>query len=137
MGVNEPVSVAIEFVERLNRRDFEALARLMSSDHHLFPGGDHVIAGRENARASLSEYAASWPDFQIHIAEIYLAGETVVMVGRTTGSCAGLSRESEICETRIYAARVADGRVTEFRHLDDTPETRGVLGLAAARKITG
>lgn len=130
------VSVAVAFVERLNRRNFDSLHELMPSDHRLFPGGGEIITGREKAREALSEYVSSWPDFQIHIADIYLVDKSVIMIGRTTGSCADTPRGVEIRDRRIYVARVEDGRVAEFHHLDDTDQIRKELGVSPDRRIT-
>ena len=88
MPLERPVNLAIEYVERLNRRDFTGLAEVMSPDHRLLPGGKDVVLGRAAACKSLSGYVSSWPEFQIHISDVYLIGNTVALVARTTGSCA-------------------------------------------------
>jgi hypothetical protein len=130
------VSLAVTFVERLNRREFDGLLKLMPPDHRLFPGGGEIITGREKAREALSGYVSSWPDFQIHIADVYLVDDSVVMIGRTTGSCTDTPKGVEIRERRIYVAKIEDGRVAEFHHLDDTDQIRKELGVSPERKIT-
>jgi hypothetical protein len=137
MGSDTAASVAIKFVERLNRRDVDGLVELMSPDHRLCPGGEEALTGPEEAREGLSAYVSSWPEFQIHIADVYVIDNTVVLVGRTTGSCAGLSREDEIRERRLYVAKIVNGLVAEFRHYaEDTAQVRSYLGATPATKIT-
>jgi hypothetical protein len=136
MDSEDSVSIAIKFVELLNRRKLGELTKLMPPDHKLYPGGETVIAGREKARESLSSYVSEWPEFQIHISDIYSIENRVVFVARTTCSCEQTSRASEIRQRRIYIAKVEKGLVSEFRHLDDTDQVRHEFGVAPEKKIT-
>ncbi|KPL10655.1 hypothetical protein AMJ71_02440 [candidate division TA06 bacterium SM1_40] len=136
MSSDSPVDVGIRFVESINRRDLDGLVALMPPDHKLFPGGGDVITGREKARDALSDYVSSWPEFQIHISDIYLVDNAVVMIGRTTGSCADTPKGIEIQERRIYVAKVEDGFVKEFHHLDDSDQVRKEFGVSAEKRIT-
>jgi hypothetical protein len=137
MTSERPVSLAIEYVERLNRRDFTGLAEIMSPEHRLLPGGKDVLLGRAAACESLSGYVSSWHEFQIHISDVHLIGSTVALVARTTGSCVQLSREEEIRDRRLYVAKVVNGLVDEFRYYEkDTPQLREALGVTLASRIT-
>ena len=131
------VDLGIEFVERLNRRDFEGLSRLMAPDFRLRPGGDEMIDGPEEAKEALVGYTEAWPEFQIHISDVHLVGNTVVMVGRTTGSCEELSRGEEIRDRRLYVAEVKNGLISMFRHIaEDTEEARRELGVSSDTRVT-
>jgi hypothetical protein len=137
MALERPVNLAVEYVERLNRRDFSGPAEIMSPDHRLLPGGKDVVLGRAAACKSLSGYVSSWPEFQIQISDVYLIGNTVALVARTTGSCVELSREQEIRDRRLYAAKLVNGLVEESRYLEeDTPRQREALGVTSASRIT-
>lgn len=137
MSSDSAVDIAIEFVEQLNRRDFGGLVDLMASDFQLFPGGEEVISGREKARDALAGYVSSWPDFQIHVSDVHLIENVVVIVGRTTGSCEQVPKGDEIRQRRLYVAKVENGLVTEFRHLpEDTDAIRKELGMSSDTRIT-
>ena len=137
MSSESPVNVAIKFVERFNRRDFDGLVELMSPDHRLLPGGKEVLIGPARARGALSGYVSSWPEFQIHISDVHLIGNTVILVARTTGSCVQLPRGDEIRKRRIYVASVADGLVDKFRYYEeDTSQLREALGMTSASRVT-
>jgi hypothetical protein len=137
MTSKRPVCLAIEYVERLNRRDFAGLTEIMSPDHRLLPGGKDVLLGRAAACRSLSGYVSSWPEFQIHISEVHLIGNTAALVARTTGSCAQPTREEEIRDRRLYVAKVVTGLVDEFRYYEkDGPQLREALGVTSASRIT-
>jgi len=92
MNSIRPIDLAIEFVERLNRRDFDGLTRIMAPNFRLGPGGDEIIDGPDESREALVGYTSAWPDFQIHISDVHVTGDTVVMVGRSTGSCENVPR---------------------------------------------
>ena len=137
MSSASPVDASIEFVERLNRRDFDGLAGLMTPDFRLRPGGDEVIHGPQESREALAGYVSAWPDFQIHISDVHLIDNAAVIVGRTTGSCEQVLRGDEIRQRRLYVAKVVDGLVSEFRHIaEDTEEAREELGVTSHTRIT-
>ncbi|MBN2542549.1 nuclear transport factor 2 family protein [bacterium] len=130
------ISIAIKFVEMLNRRDFDRLKELMPDDHKLFPGGDEIINGKEAACRELMEYTRLWQDFQIHISDVYLNYNNVIFIGRSTNSCEQVPSGVEIKTTRIYYAKVEDGLVAEFHHEDDNESNRRSLGVKPENKIT-
>jgi len=137
MSSVDAVDVAIEFVERLNRRDFEGLVGVMTPDFRLRPGGEEIIDGPDESREALVGYVSAWPDFQIHIADIHDVGNAIVMVGRTTGSCEQVPKGEEIRERRLYVAKIDDGLVSEFRHIaEDTDAARKELGIGPQTRIT-
>ncbi len=45
MSSVSPVDLGIEFVERLNRRDFDGLVGIMTPDFRLRPGREEIIDG--------------------------------------------------------------------------------------------
>ncbi len=131
------VDIAIEFVERRNRRDFDGLVGLMTPDFRLRPGGAEVISGQEKARDALVGYVSLWPEFQIHVSDVHQVNHTVIIVGRTTGSCEQTPRGVEIRQRRLYVAKVENGLVSEFRHLsEDTDAVRRDLGMSSQTRIT-
>jgi hypothetical protein len=137
MTSKRPVNLAIEYVEWLNRRNSSGLAEIKSPDHRLLPAGKDVLQGRAAASESLSGYVSSWPEFQIHISDVDLDGNTVALVARTTGSCVRLSRGEEVRDRRLYVAKDANGLVAEFRvYGEDTPPLREALGVTSVTKIT-
>ena len=137
MSSVSPVDLGIEFVERLNRRDFDGLVGIMAPDFRLRPGGDEIIDGPLEAKEALVDYTEAWPEFQIHISDVHLVDDAVVMIGRTTGSCEQMPKGDEIRERRLYVAKVEDGRVSEFRHIaQDTDAARKELGIGPQTRIT-
>lgn len=137
MNEKDPVEIAIHFIEKINRRDFDGLADLMSSDHKAMDEKGEENQGREKARNIIADYTMKYPEFQIHINEIFVKEGMVTIVGRSTGSCTGTSRRDEIRDRLLYTIKVENGHATEFQYaMDDTEERRAELGLADATKIT-
>ncbi|MCD6328447.1 nuclear transport factor 2 family protein [bacterium] len=137
MNSIRPIDLAIEFVERLNRRDFDGLIRIMAPNFRLGPGVDEIIDGPDESREALVGYTSAWPDFQIHISDVHVTGDTVVMVGRSTGSCENVPRGDEIREKRLYVAKMEGALVSEFRHIaEDTEAAREELGVGPNTRVT-
>ena len=86
--MSEPraIDVAFQFVEHINRRELEPLAELMAPDHRFVDLAGDVEEGRDVMRAGWAQYFARFPDYMIHISHFFVREDTVIFVGRTTGS---------------------------------------------------
>jgi hypothetical protein len=60
----------------------------------------------------------------------------VILVGRTTGSHLQQPRHIEIQDTIIWAARVENDQVAEWKLYYDNQENREALGASTETKIT-
>lgn len=137
MNQQNTVDIAVTFIEKINRRDFNGLLDTMSSDHKSFDEEGKVTAGSEKAMKMIADYITQWPDFQIHINDIYVNNENVIIIARTTGSCAETSCGTEIRKRLMYVLKVENGVVAEFHYaITDDDKTRGNLGIDSAIKIT-
>lgn len=83
-------------------------------------------------REAWAGYFSAFPDYMIHVSAFFTLADTVILVGRTTGSHLQLPRAVEFQESLIWAARIADDRVAEWRIYPDTPEARAELGIPTA-----
>jgi len=78
--------VAKEFVAAINQRNVEAICQLMTEDHTFIdPGGD-VYSGIDRMRQGWTEYYKMFPDYLIDISEVFVSGETVVLLGKASGT---------------------------------------------------
>lgn len=137
MGSKNPADIAIEFIEKINRRDFNGLLNIMSPKHMAVDAKGDGATGKENAMKMIRDYTIEWPDFQIYINDIYVDQDNVIIIGRTTGSCADTARAAEIKDRLIYALKVGDEFINEFRYaLEDNEKNRRELNLNSAEKIT-
>jgi ketosteroid isomerase-like protein len=130
MSETEVADLAFRFVERINRQDLDGLLMLMTDDHDLHVFGDHDLAGKEAQREGWRGYFDLCPDYMIHIREMYVVGDTAVIVGSTTGSHLDQPRLEEFRDPLIWTAKVRGGLVAKWALHHLTDENREKLGIA-------
>ena len=80
------LEIANKFIEAINRHNIEAIGELMSEDHTLVdPGGD-VNKGNEQMRQSWADYFRMFPDYKIDAPEFVVSGDTVILLGKASGT---------------------------------------------------
>ncbi|MDH3292155.1 MAG: nuclear transport factor 2 family protein [Gemmatimonadota bacterium] len=81
-----PLAVADAFVAAINAGEADGLASLMTPGHMFVDadGSEHV--GRDKMKAGWREYFESVPDFQIEISDRLETKNTVVLLGRASGT---------------------------------------------------
>lgn len=136
MTLQHPVDIALRFVEQINRQNLPGLVDLMTEDHTFIDLGGNIQRGREMMRQGWASYFDLCPDYMIHVAEVYLAGENVVLLGRTTGSHTRQPRYEEICQTLLWITAVTATQVARWQLVDDTAENRATWGAVPANQIT-
>ena len=108
----------------------------MSEDHRFVDLAGDAEYGRETMRQGWATYMNAFPQYMIHIGELFVVEDEVLMVGRTTGSHLGLPRLEEFRdEPVIWVARIGDGLVTEWRLHADTPHERAALGMTGEARL--
>ena len=58
-----PVETVLQFMDRINRRDVDALVELMTEDHVFIDSLGQSVRGREKMRAGWRGYYAFCPDY--------------------------------------------------------------------------
>lgn len=135
-GEDKLVDTALRFVEHINRLDLAGLVGLMPDDH-LFVD---LEGDRDEGRAAMcpgwAGYMRHWPEYMIHVGEIYVVGDEVILLGRTTGSHLELPRLQEFRdEPVIWVAKIRDGLVAEWRLYYVTDDNRATLGMTEATRV--
>jgi ketosteroid isomerase-like protein len=116
---------AVAFNEAINGRDLGALDELMTDDHTFVDSDGNVLAGRKRVLEAWEGFFEAFPDYRNEWARVMATGSTVIAVGRST-----CSTEPALDGPAIWAARTADGKVSEWRVYEDTPSNRIDLGIA-------
>lgn len=78
--------IANEFIEAINRHDIESIGGLMSEDHTFIDSGGDVYKGNEQMRHGWSHYFKMFPDYKIEAPEFVVSGDTVILLGRASGT---------------------------------------------------
>lgn len=135
MATQTPLDTAFQFVEHINRRDLKGLSSLMSDDHVFIDLSGEEHGNRDQLVEGWHNYFTQFPDYMIHLAEAFVLSNTVILVGRTTGSHSGQPRAEEFQGTIIWVAETHQGKLRSWTILDDTPDNRASLNLSSAERF--
>ncbi len=109
VDISELMLAALKFNEKINQRDLEGLAMLMTDDHTFIDNAGEVTQGKAAMKEGWREFFESYPDYRNVFNTITVRDDVVVMVGYSTCSYEPLKGPS------IWTARVHGGRVSEWR----------------------
>ena len=135
MTQDSPLDLAFQFVEFINRRDLDGLASLMADDHIFIDLSGEVHRDREALIDGWRSYFNQFPEYMIHLAEVYIFGDRVALVGRTTGSHTGQPRHEEFQGTVIWVAETHKGKLKRWQLVKDTLQNRASLALDSAQRF--
>jgi hypothetical protein len=83
---NNPIEIALAFVEKINAHDVAGLCELMPEDHVFIDSLGAVMAGREAMRQGWAGYFALFPDYQICIQKIFREDNFIALFGTAGGT---------------------------------------------------
>ena len=103
------MSVALRFNEKINERDLEGLAELMSEDHAFVDNDNTVTKGKDVMKKGWEQFFKAYPDCRNVFTSVTVQDEVVVMVGYSKCSFKPLDGPN------VWTARIRDGRIQEWR----------------------
>jgi ketosteroid isomerase-like protein len=119
------VETVLEFLERINQRDADKLAELMTEDHVFIDSLGHSVRGREQMRTGWRSYYAFCPDYWVSHEEIFQNGNMVAVFGSAGGTIAAngkLPPENKWRAAAAWLAVVENRLVKEWRvYADNKP----------------
>jgi ketosteroid isomerase-like protein len=124
-----PVGAVISFIDAINRGDVDALAELMTDDHHLDVFDEPPLVGRDANVEAWRGYAQAFPRYVIYPEHVAAQGSAVAVLGYATGSHLGLPDDEERALHLIWRAVVHEGRLSYWQLVEDTPQSRHACGL--------
>ena len=124
-------AVVLSFIDCINRLDLEGLVDLMTEDHELRILDEAPVVGRENNRRAWRGYFDAYPLYVVYPQRIADTGNSVAVLGTTTGSHLGLPDDEERKLTVLWVGQVRDGRLAVWSIVHDTLEARAAHGLDA------
>lgn len=126
MSPDDPKAVVARFNDFINARDVRGLTGLMAEDHVFIDSAGHRIVGVEACREAWEMFFAAFPDYRNELRRLEVRGEQVAVTGRSVCSDPRLEGPA------LWAARIVDGKVSEWRVHEDTESNRELLGLSGA-----
>ena len=125
-----PVETVLEFLQRINQRDADKLAELLTEDHVFTDSLGQTVRGREKMRAGWRGYYAFCPDYWVSHEEILANGNHVAVFGAAGGTVAVKGELPATNQWRIPAAWravVENGLVKEWRVYADNKPVYDIL----------
>ena len=128
------VETVLEFLDRINRRDVEKLAELMTEDHVFVDSLGQQIRGRAKVRSGWSGYYAICPDYWVSHNEVFQNGNTVAICGEAGGTiCANgrLTPERKWRTPAAWLAIVREGMVQKWQVYADNKPVYDILAASS------
>ena len=128
------VETALAFFERINERDANRLAELMTEDHVFIDAIGGEVRGREKMHAGWQGYYAMCPDYWVSHERIFANGREVAIFGEAGGTIAPdgkLLPENQWRTPAAWLVVVEDGLVKQWRVYADNKPVYDILAKAS------
>ena len=122
--------VVVSFIQAINQADLPGLTSLLSPTHKVLDLGGETFKGAEIMVKGWRGYLDENPNYRIFIRQIYASGDSVILIGHTTGSHLNLPEVVEFhSEGVIWIASVKEEKIVSWQILADTLENYNRLVL--------
>jgi uncharacterized protein (TIGR02246 family) len=130
----DPVEPINNFVSAINAHDLEALVSLMSEDHLFIDAFGESWKGRSTMRRAWRGYLEWFPDYTIVVEETFVNGNTVVMLGKASGTYTvdgNLPPENHWELPAAWKGVATDGEVSHWQVYADNQPVREIMSAGA------
>jgi ketosteroid isomerase-like protein len=130
-----PLETVERFVDRINGRDVEGIAALMTADHRFVDSLGSATVGQEVMREGWRQYFQMVPDYHINITRTFADGAEVALIGSAGGT---YSREGRLNPAdgwqtpAAWRVVVRDGLVAEWHVYADNEPIRQRMSRTSA-----
>jgi SnoaL-like domain len=97
----------------------------MTDDHTFIDTAGHAIRGKSMCLEAWRGFFTAFPDYRNIFDRLEVDHDRVAVVGRS--SCSDVRLDGPA----LWAAKVRDGKLAEWRVYEDTPTNRHKLGVAS------
>ena len=115
---SDPKSIALKFVEIINKGDSKELIKLQTEDFTLIDMEGDTYQGRDDWK----DYFTTYPKYKIRIQHILTSGNAIAIIGKTTGS--NIPPELEQKETVLWTAEIRNNQVAQWRIYSNIEEIK-------------
>jgi ketosteroid isomerase-like protein len=130
-----PIETVLHFLDRINQRDVDKLAELMTEDHVFTDSLGQSVRGREKMRAGWRSYYDTYcPDYRVSHEEIFHHGNLVAVFGSAGGTIAvdgKLPPENKWRTPAAWLAVVEKSLVKEWRVYADNKPVYDIMAKQA------
>lgn len=121
--MTDSADVARRFNDCISARDAAGLAALMTDDHTFIDAADSRISGRAACIETWTRFFAAFPDYRNEFERLITKDDDVTIAGRSHCD------DTRLDGPALWTARIVNGRVAEWRVLEDTAANRRRIGL--------
>ena len=132
-----PTETVLQFMDRINQRDVDKVAELMTEDHVFTDSLGNSVRGREKTRDGWRGYYAFCPDYWVSHEEIFASGNLVAVFGSAGGTIAAngkLPPENKWKISAAWLALVENGLVKEWRVYADNKPVYDIVARSKAHQ---
>ena len=125
--------IANKFVVAIDRHDVETIYELMTDDHRFIDSMGNITNGREEMKKGWNGYFKMVPDYLIEITGTFVSGNTVVLLGKASGtySADGTLKPENHWETPAAWRALIEGEyIKEWQVFADNEPIREVMRKA-------
>jgi len=109
MDSSRLILTALRFDEKINQRDLEGLAELMTEDHTFIDNNGEATKGKDAMKEGWRSFFDRYPDYRTTFTCVTVQNKVVVMVGYSTCS------HKLLAGPNIWTAKIRDGHISEWR----------------------
>jgi len=109
MDSSKLILIALKFNEKINHRDLEGLAELMTDDHTFIDNSGDITKGKGVNKQGWRKFFEEYPDYRNIFTCVTVQSDVVVMVGYSTCS------HKRLDGPNIWTAKVRSERISEWR----------------------
>jgi ketosteroid isomerase-like protein len=119
------IETVLDFLDRINKKDADKLAELMTEDHVFIDSLGNTVRGREKMRVAWRGYYSFCPDYWVTHEEILENGNIVAVFGTAGGTIATngkLPPENKWRTSSAWLAAVENSLVKKWQvYADNKP----------------
>jgi len=134
--MGSPVETVLQFLDRINARDADKLAELMTEDHVFTDSLGQQVRGREKMRSGWLGYYRMCPDYWVSHEDVFQDGNRVAVFGAAGGTIAANGKLPPANQWRTPAAWLAvveNGLMKEWRVYADNKPVYDILAKSVSR----
>ena len=127
MSVQEVIN---KFIAAINSHDVKMISELMTDDHKFIDSGGQIYSGCAEMEQGWISYFKMVPDYFILISETFVSGNTIVMLGKATGTytSVGTLKKENYWETpAAWKAIVSNDKVKEWQVFADNEPIHEIM----------
>jgi ketosteroid isomerase-like protein len=130
------IETVLDFLDRINKRDADKLAELMTEDHVFIDSLGNTARGREKMRVAWRGYYSFCPDYWVSHEEILESGPIVAVFGAAGGTIAAngkLPPENKWRTSAAWLAVVENSSVKKWQVYADNKPVYEIVAKSKAQ----